>query len=177
MARMISIRSPSFKAVAAQAPRGTTAPLSAIAKPLGVGSSSSAVSARHNSARVAEALSRASPLTLSRMGYLLKRKSGALLHPVAGAVAGVVVGKTIQTESWRRARHGAAHHEVMDRLRGDGREQDAVAVMTRRQHQTRDAGRAEDRRIIVRGRPEARPHRLDFHVLDAGKCPPGSFQQ
>src|SRR4030088_1817629 len=134
MARMISIRSPSFKAVAAQAPRGTTAPLSAIAKPLGVGSSSSAVSARHKSARVAEALSRASPLTSSRMGCLLMRKSGAGLHPVVGAVVGVVAGKTIQTEPWGHARHGAAHHEVVDGLRGDGRGRGAGGGVSRGQH-------------------------------------------
>src|SRR3979490_1294217 len=141
MARMISIRSPSFKAVAGQAARGTTAPLSAIAKPLGVGSSSSAVSARHKSARVAEALSRAPPLTLSRSGCLRMRKSGAGLHLVVAPLVGVVAAKTIQTEPWGHARHGAAHHEVMDRLRGDGREQDAVAMMTRRQHTARDTGR------------------------------------
>src|SRR5712671_1156535 len=122
MARMISIRSPSFKAVAAQAPRGTTAPLSAIAKPLGVDNSSSAVSARHRSARVAEALSRSSPLTLSRMGYLPMEKTGARRPRVVDAVVGIAVGKAVQAESCGHARHGAAHHEVMNRLRGDGRE-------------------------------------------------------
>src|SRR5690349_24059361 len=113
MARMISTWSPSWSGVLAQALRRTTAPLSAIAKPFGLGRSSSAVSARHSSARSRHALTRASPLMLSRMGLLLMRRINR--------------GKAREPEAGRRARHVARRDEIVDRLRAHRREQDAVA--------------------------------------------------
>src|SRR5690242_2173783 len=151
MARMISTWSPSRSGVLAQASRRTTAPLSAMAKPFGLGSSSAAVSACHSSARSRQALTRTSPLTLSRMGLLLAWK--------------IDRREARERKARRRARHVAGGDEVVDRLGSDRRKQDAVAVMSGREHEAGDAGSAQDRRVVVRGRPETGPHRLDLHVL------------
>src|SRR5690349_10856738 len=157
MARMISTWSPSWSGVLAQALRRTTAPLSAIAKPFGLGRSSSAVSTRHSSARSRHALTRASPLMLSRMGLLLMWEVDRC--------------EAVEPEAGRGACHVSRRHEVMDRLGTDRSEQDAVAVMAGREHEAHDAGRPEDRRIVVRGRPKAGPQRLDRHVFDRGQRP------
>src|SRR5262249_29678197 len=157
MARMISTWSPSASGVDAQASRRTTAPLSAMANPFGLGSASSAVSSRHSSARSRHAITRSSPLTLSRMGVLPGLKGWR---------------KAFEAEAPGGARHVARRDEVVDRVRGDRREQDAVAVMAGREHEAADAGRPEDRRVVVRGRPETGPYRLELHVLDRGQRPP-----
>src|SRR4029077_9557161 len=135
MARMISTWSPSLSSVDAQASRRTTAPLSAIAKPFGFGSSSAAVSARHSSARSRDTLTRGSPLLLSRIGLLLRSR--------------IDRGEALAPEACRGARHVARRDEVVDRLGADRREQDTVAMMAGREQEPRDAGRPENRRIVV----------------------------
>src|SRR5215813_14330228 len=164
MARMISTRSPSLSGVLAHASRRTTAPLSAIAKPFGPATSMPAVSARHSAARSSKAQSRSSPLTLTRMRSLL------FLPACARREAR-------EAEPRGRPRHGAGDHQVVDRLGGDRGEQDAVAMMTGRQYEARNAGGAQNGRIVVRGRPQAGPDRLDLHVLDRGQRTPRAFEQ
>src|SRR5262249_55431968 len=149
----------------AQASRRITAPLSAIAKPFGLGKSRSAVSARHSAARSPNAQLRSSPLTLSRMGPLLLPGTRTARR------------KPRDPEPPGRAPHGAGDHEIVDRLGGDRRQQDAVAVMAGREHQTGNAGVAQNRRVVVRGRPQTAPDRLDLHVLDRRQRAPRAFEQ
>ena len=92
----------------------------------------------------------------------------------SAAMAGV---EAIEPER-RDQRIGApVEDQSRDGLRGDRREQDAVAVVSRRIDQALDRAGAQDRGVVAAARAEADPGFGDRKLLDAGERAPGGIEQ
>src|SRR6516165_10784849 len=150
--RTISTRSPGFSGVAGHAARSTTIPLTetAIPRPC-VCSVFSATSAATVSARNGSSV----PFTLmlDRMGCVLIRKTLLL--------SGAREREAIDAERRKRRINHAVDHGARNQVSGNGRQQDAIAVMPGCINQTLHRPAAEDRRIIATARPMADPHLID----------------
>src|SRR5689334_9699110 len=160
--------SPARSFVSCQAARGTMAPLMATAMPRW--RVSTAFSSRR-AARVA---------TMSGSGCPLTRM-------FASAVASLIVfpsfrgggkrTKPLDAERTDRCVDHAVECEARDRIRGDGRQQNSVAVMPGGVNEAIERSGAENRRVVTAAGAVPNPHLIDRQVLDGGDRAPGRFEQ
>src|SRR5712671_2344719 len=156
--------SPAHSFVSGQAARGTMAPLTATATPRW------RVSTAFSSRRAA------SVATMSGSGC-------PLTWMFASAVASLIVfssfrgggkrTKPLDAERTDRRVDDAVECEARDRVRGDGRQQNSVAVMPGSVDQAIERPGAENRRVVAAAGAVPDPHLIDRQVLDGGDRAPG----
>src|SRR6266540_6878792 len=85
--------------------------------------------------------------------------------------------KPLDAERADRRIDDVIEREARDRVGGDGRQQNSVAMVSGGINEPVDRPCAEDRWVVAAAGPMTDPHLIDRQVLDRGHRPPGRFQQ
>src|SRR5262245_11302246 len=159
--------SPGASLVSPQAARGTTLPLSATAMPRWAVSTAFSAS---KAASVGTSRSSSSPLMRIRLACV----ACVMIRNLFG---GLRRRKPLDPEGADRRIDRALEHEPRNRIGGDRRKEDAVAVVAGRVNQPLDRAGTEDRGVIAAAGAMADPHLLDRQLLDRGHHPPRGIEQ